>query len=335
MAKPLVYPKIAPNIRSSVDGLGSYYSKGGEYPTDTIDYIKFTEIDVNYTSGGGLSSIRRTPQEQEARIKELGSCYLYIPQSLGTDYGVNYDQVNMGAIGVEAAASLGAQSNEEIVSALQSAASSSSPEAIFNTISSGINSANTLLGTSGSVQGSQLSAIGQGLAFNPFMEQIFQGVNFRNHSFSFKLIARNKTEAEEIKEIVNFFKRAMMPKLENSSASGITATSESDTSNQNVLRSRTSGSRYLKVPNRFKIDFKRSFKYLNDGQIRVTSDSIQDIPGLYRFKECALTNVQVSYTPDGQYVSTDSAFVPAIQMDLRFVEMSIITRDDFDNGFNY
>jgi hypothetical protein len=332
-SKPLIYPRIAPNTKSSVDGLGSYYSSGGEYPTDTIDYIHFTEEEVIYASGGGLSSISNS--SQQPRRNSLGSCYLYIPQNLGTDYGVNYNQVDLGALGVEAAASIGSQSNEEIVSALQSAASSSSPEAIFNTIGSGINAANGLIGTGGNVNGSQLSAIGQGLAFNPFMEQVFQGVNFRNHSFSFKLIARNETEAKEISEIVKFFKRAMSPKLEGSSAGSITATSQSDTSNAAALRNRSAGSRYLKVPNRFKIKFERSVKYSNSGQIKVTSDSIQEIPGLYKFKECALTNVQVSYTPDGQYVSTDSTYVPAIQLDLRFVEMSIITRDDYDGGFNY
>ena len=322
----LRYPKIAPNVRSSVDGLGNYFSQGGEYPTDSIDYIKFTEVEIDYKSGGGLSSVQR---QQNTIEKNLDSCYLYIPQSLGTDYGVNYSQINMGAIGVEAASVIGSQSESEIVASLQSAATSASPEAIFNTIGSGISGVNTFLGTGGGPTGSQLSSIGQGLAFNPFMEQIFEGVNFRNHSFSFKLVARNKDEAEDIKRIVNFFKKAMLPSLADAGASTITAASPNANTN-----GRTSGSRYLKVPNRFKLEFVRS--KVEDNKGRISSEAVTPITGLYKFKECALTNVQVAYTPDGQYVSTEDLFVPAVQLDLRFVELSILTKNDYDDSlFNY
>jgi hypothetical protein len=355
MTAPLRYPRIAPNVRSSVDGLGSSFTSGGEFPTDTIDYIKFTEVEVDYKSGGGLSSIQRN-DDNKATTKNLGSCYLYIPQSLGTDYGVNYDQVSMGAIGVEAAAMLGSQSESEIVASLQSAASSASPEALFNTIGTGISGVNAFLGTSGGPTGSQLSAIGQGLAFNPFMEQVFQGVNFRSHSFSFKLIARSETEAKEIASIVKFFKMGMLPSLADSSAGlqGVvtppktpeTTPPESETAQGPTPEkppenppptSRTSGSRYLKVPNRFKLEFTRANVSLGSTGNIVSSNAVQPIQGLYKFKECALTNVQVAYTPDGQYVSTINGFVPAIQLDLRFVELSILTKNDYDNVslFNY
>jgi hypothetical protein len=327
MAKQIFrYPKVAPNARTSVDGLGNYFSQGGEYPTDSIDYIKFTEVKVDFQSGGGLSSVKR---QEGTRVDDLDSCYLYIPQSLGTDYGVNYDQVSMGAIGVEAASVIGSQSESEIAESLKSAATSASPEAIFNTIGSGISGVNAFLGTAGGPTGSQLSSIGQGLAFNPFMEQIFQGVNFRNHSFSFKLVARNKDEAEDIKKIINFFKKAMLPSLADAAASTITAASPNATTT-----GRTSGSRYLKVPNRFKLEFVRSEIGGNEG--RISSKAVTPITGLYKFKECALTNVQVAYTPDGQYVSTEDLFVPAVQLDLRFVELSILTKNDYDDSlFNY
>jgi hypothetical protein len=328
-----VYPRVAPNVESEVDGLGRYFSRGGEYPTDSIDYIRFTEINVDYEAGGGLSSVKR---QASTRVDDLDSCYLYIPQSLGTDYGVNYNQINMGALGVEAASVLGSKAEDEIVGALQAAASSAVPESLFGTIASGIGAVNTLAGTSGAPTGGQLSSIGRGLAFNPFMEQIFEGVNFRTHSFSFKLIARNEEEAKEIARIVRFFKVAMLPKLDGGPKGNINSTgssaaqgpSQNGESAAGLARKRTPDSRYLKVPNRFRIEFKRSTK-IGD---TIRSDSIKDIQGLYKFKECALTNVQVTYTPDGQYVSTDSGLVPALQMDLRFVELAILTKDDYDDN---
>ena len=327
----LVYPKIAPNIGSSADGLGSYFSGGGEYPTDTIDYIKFTEIEINYSGGGGLSSI--TPAGKD-NVKDLETCYLYIPQNIGTDYGVQYNQVNMGALGVEAASVIGTKSEQEITTALQAAAGSAVPEAVFNTIGTGIGAANNIFGIGGGPSGSALSAIGQGLAFNPFMEQIFEGVGFRNHNFTFKLIARNADEARDIQSIIKFFKMAMLPNTNEGPASGpgATGTAAAGASPTTSFPGRSTGSRYLKVPNRFKLEFvRKKVDTLSGG---ITSKDISAIQGLYAFKQCALTNMQVSYTPDGQYVSTDDLYVPAVQLDLRFVELSIITRQDVESG-NY
>lgn len=323
MAKDFVYPKKVPNPSSSTDGLGSSFSSGGEYPTDSIDYIKFTEVEVNYASGGGISSVG----SQENR-NLLQSCYLYIPQNLSTDYGVQYNQVNMGALGVEAASVIGSKSEQEITQALQAAASSATPESLFNTMSTGISGVNNVVGIGGGPSGNALSAISQGLAFNPFMEQIFEGVGFRNHNFSFKLIARNADEAKDIGEIVRFFKMAMLPSISSGPTTGPAATgAAAATGSATPFSNRTSGSRYLKVPNRFQISFKRL--KTPGSTAAISSASITDIQGLYQFKECALTNVQVSYTPDNQYVSTEDGLVPAIQLDLRFVELSIITKQDF------
>jgi hypothetical protein len=246
----------------------------------------------------------------------------------------------MGALGIEAASVIQSKSSAEITQALSAAASSATPEALFNTIAQGIGAANNIVGLSSGVSASSLSALGQGLAFNPFMEQIFEGVSFRNHNFSFKLIARNIEEANEIAQIIKFFKMAMLPELDGGPTTGPGATGEAAASGGTtpptppVFTGRSSGSRYLKVPNRFQIEFKRASGSDITGSTKISSTSVSEIPGLYKFKESVLTNVQVSYTPDGQYVTTDQGLVPAIQLDLRFVELSIITKQDFNEG-NY
>lgn len=329
MSRDLIYPRQVPNAPSSTDGLGNYFSGGGEYPTDSIDYIKFSEFAVKYEGGGGLSSVGTPPKRDP-----LQSCYLYIPQNLSTDYGVQYNQVNMGALGIEAASVINSKTDSEITQALQAASSSGTPEAVFNSINTGIGAANNLFGLSGSPGASGLSALGQGLAFNPFMEQVFEGVGFRNHNFSFKMIARNPTEAKEISDIVKFFKMAMLPEVSGGPATGPGTTGSTAAGAPAAFPGRTNQSRYLKVPNRFEISFKRKKGSVSTGSTAtISSADITDIVGLYQFKECALTNVQVSYTPDGQYVTTEDTYVPAIQMDLRFVELSIITKQDLIKGY--
>jgi hypothetical protein len=332
-SKTYIYPRTAPNTSSRADGLGSAFNTGAEFPTDSIDYIKFTEFEVDYSGGGGLASTG-----SKVKQSNLDSTYLYIPQNLSTAYGANYNPVALGVLGVEAAKALGSTSATEIAASLQNAAQSATPEALFGTIASGINAANGIIGISGSASANSISAVGQGLVFNPFQEQVFEGVSFREHNFSFKLIARNTTEANDIIGIVKFFKKGMLPSYDSGPSSGAGALGGGQGAQAaNSPGSGTTGSaRYLKVPNRFMIEFKRLNDInssANNNGIRVSSSSIAEIPGLYKFKPCVLTSVNVSYTPDGQYVNTDAGAVPALTLDLRFAEISIVTREDIDQGY--
>ena len=327
--KSLIYPRTPPNPTSKSDGLGAQFNDGAEFETDSIDYISFTEFEVDYGGGGGLASTGA-----KVKSKDLGSAYLYIPQNLSSAYGANYNPVALGVLGVEAAKALGSTSSAEIAQSLQNAAQSATPEALFGTIASGINAANGIVGISGSASANSISAVGQGMVFNPFQEQVFEGVSFREHNFSFKLVARNSVEANEIVEIVRFFKKGMLPSYDGGPSSGPGALGGGGST---ASTSGTTGSaRYLKVPNRFNIAFKRLNNIpttVKGGNIRVSSASIADLPGLYKFKPCVLTSVNVSYTPDGQYVNTQLGIVPALTLDLRFAEIAIVTRDDIDLGF--
>ena len=51
-------------------------------------------------------------------------------------------------------------------------------------------------------------------AQNNFSEAIFEKINERSFSYAFKLIARNKDEAQDIQKIIKFFKFHMHPELD-------------------------------------------------------------------------------------------------------------------------
>ncbi len=64
--------------------------------------------------------------------------------------------------------------------------------------------------------------------------------------------------------------------------------------------------------------------------------SNKEHPYLNRFKECALTNCSVEYTPDGQYMSYDSSDIDersmtAYELSLSFNELEPIFDDDYDD----
>ena len=54
---------------------------------------------------------------------------------------------------------------------------------------------------------------------------------------------------------------------------------------------------------------------------------------LPRFKMCALTQVDVNYTPDGTYATTVDGRMVAYQLSLNFQETKLIYREDIDKGY--
>ncbi|AFD02848.1 T4-like baseplate tail tube cap protein [Synechococcus phage metaG-MbCM1] len=96
---------------------------------------------------------------------------------------------------------------------IQTAARSAVPELAAATIAGPVGSLNQLIGGEGNVTASDLLAVGQGRVFNPFAEQIFKEMQFRTHSFSFKLFSRSMNEAKELYNIITYLKTGAAPRL--------------------------------------------------------------------------------------------------------------------------
>jgi len=138
-----------------------------------------------------------------------------------------------------------------------------------------------------------------GLAINESLELLFDGPQLREFSFSFKMTPRSKKEAQMVRSIIRTFKQAMSVKR-----------------SESVL--------LLKSPHTFRISYLTSTK---------------DHPYLNRFKECALTNCSVNYTPDGQYMSYNDSdpggrSMTAYELSLNFSELEPIFDDDYETMEN-
>jgi hypothetical protein len=150
--------------------------------------------------------------------------------------------------------------------------------------------------TEGAVQTGNLLSRIYGVQMNPNAELLFGGPSLRDFSFSFKMTPRSPEEAKIVRAIIRTFKQAMSVKRSNS-----------------VF--------LLKSPHTFMIKYMTSNK---------------EHPYLNRFKECALTNCSVDYTPDGQYMSYDSGdpderSMTAYELSLSFYELEPIFDDDYEN----
>ena len=131
----------------------------------------------------------------------------------------------------------------------------------------------------------------QGTILNPNMELLFSSPTLRSFGFVFKLSPRSDGEAKTVIAIIRFFKQSMVPKVKE-------------------------GNLFLQSPSSFKVE------YMHRGT--------EGHPGLNKFKECALENCQVNYTPEGTYNTMRDGIMPSYELSLRFRELDPVYSNDYD-----
>lgn len=146
-----------------------------------------------------------------------------------------------------------------------------------------------------------------GVVINPNSELLFQGFDLRTFNLSFKLVAATDKEAETIRDIIATFKQAMLPKLQ-------TGKYYKD-ENQNTTF--TDSQNFIGVPSLVQVQFMQG---------------PQENPWVTQFKPCAITSLNVNYTPDGAYATYYTGAPVSITMDIGFAETKLVYREDIFKG---
>ena len=132
----------------------------------------------------------------------------------------------------------------------------------------------------------------RGATINPNLELLFNEPQLRPFSFSFKLSARSKKEAQTIVKIIRFFKQGMAP-------------------------IRTESNLFLLAPHTFQIHY----------LLRGTGEH----PFIGKIKECALTNMTTDYTPENNYSTLKDGFMTSYTITMEFKELEPIFNDDYES----
>ena len=141
-------------------------------------------------------------------------------------------------------------------------------------------------------------------ALNPHLEAIFEKVNMREFSYTFRFTPKNEREVETVDKIIKLFKFHMMPEKPIDRAIG----------------------RYLTMPSEFEIHY--MYKGVENTWLPFVSNSV-------------LQNVTLSYGPGGQYQtfrpkSTPDGSAPPpteIEMKLDFMETEALTKEKIMEGY--
>ena len=202
----------------------------------------------------------------------------------------------------------------------------------------------------------------QGRIFNPYSEQIFQGMSFRTHNFAFKFFARDAQESKTIQNIIDYVKIGSLPRLRsgnmgkkytnnqstfkidgNDKVTAVTRKKEKNYRNlwqDNFFKKYNEGyaknNRFFEIPDRFQLRFVRFGANATGGMNNLGESTRRDL--MFKIYPSVCTGISVNYTPDNQYVALkqpqpDGISVPAIVLQLSFTETRLLTENDVAVGY--
>ena len=250
---------------------------------------------------------------QKQYVTQRQAICLYMPNDLSIKYGVSWEETslggtaaivagaeNLGAAALKVGAGMGAGALLSRVFGLRGAGARALTAA--GAAVGGLAAANNAGGLSDIAAAQALKAPGvgelaskaSGTAANPKKEQIFKQVDFRTFTFSYQFFPRSSDEARCVRDIIKQFKLHMHPEFRDET-------------------------QFLYIyPSEFEII------YYTNGQENLN---------LHRHTSCVLTDMNVSYAPQGIYTSFPDGMPTQINMQLTFKELAILTKKDIDAGY--
>ena len=148
-----------------------------------------------------------------------------------------------------------------------------------------------------------------GVARNPNVEVLFQSMELRTFDLTFKLAPFDDQDAFRVESIIKIFKQAMLPQY----------SLDSDTKVFGYEGKGSLQSGFIQVPKVCSVNFMRG------------AERNRFLP---RYKMCAITDVNVNYTPDNVYSTFDRNMPVSTELKISFMETKLVFSEDVEErGF--
>ena len=148
-----------------------------------------------------------------------------------------------------------------------------------------------------------------GVARNPNVEVLFQSMELRTFDLTFKLAPFDDQDAFRVESIIRIFKQAMLPQY----------SLDSDTKVFGYEGKNALQAGFIQVPKVCAVNFMRG------------SERNRFLP---RYKMCAITDVNVNYTPDNVYSTFNDNMPVSTELKISFMETKLVFSEDVEErGF--
>ena len=279
------------------------------------DFVMFDFYDyrppfkgVEY-GGKGKEVINKTLSQYNAsgyaneyfKDKAYKQILMYMPQDIQDQFEAEWQGKKFGAIttGVIAAAGQGQRDRklQNVVDSAQDALNRGKSNAAAEVITK---LAKAITGDTIST-GDVFGGI-SGVARNPNVEVLFQSMKLRTFDLTFKMTPFDDRDVQNITGIIKIFKKAMLPQYK--LGEGVKVFGMENDSLE---------AGFIQVPKVCAVNFMRGAGRNNY---------------LPRYKMCAITDVNVNYTPDNVYATFDRSSPVATELKLSFMETKLVFSED-------
>jgi hypothetical protein len=249
---------------------------------------KIVDGDIPVYQQSTSGSLARKMKGATKRIDK--SIALYIPNNVQTSYGSDWNTSNLESVGAvfDAGTSIGDLTGVQGWKQIWEAAKNVAPDAMLNTLAS---ATQTLTGVNTK---DAKQAYTRSIS-NPYTEVIFNGVQNRSFSFTFKFIPKSEEEQKIIKDIIDLLKFHRAPEIKYGNVNN-----------------------YLTFPSEFDIMF------LNKG---IENEA------LFKISTCAMTNMSVSYGGENSFSTYKDGSAFSTELTLDFMEMEVLSKERHKEGF--
>lgn len=245
---------------------------------------------VSGGTGALVSSILPSLQTQ-GTVRTLGAITLHVAAPPIAQYSANWENKELGSLAKLGSKFLDDNSEFTMQSAL--AGLQGSADTIGRNIIKAAAKLPETIGITGDI--GSIIDLSTGKILNPYKEQLFNSMNFRQFAFNYKFNPKDRNEYNNVKAIIETFKYHMHPE-------------------------RVNDGLFLQYPSEFEIEY----KYKGSENTHVS-----------KISTCALTDLKVTYGNQDSFTTVQGTNgAPAeINMQLGFTELEILSNERIADGY--
>ena len=319
------------SIKTSFNGDGTAIAGAGgsvRYPHDMLideaeDFVMFDFYDYkppfqdkkSVDDVGGESYANLTLGDYNAtgyageyfKDKAYPQILMYMPQDIQDAFAAKWEGKKFGQITTGLLASAGQDGNIKKLKTLGKTLDKTLEKSMVES------AASIVTGLAQRITGDTISAgdlFGgiSGVARNPNVEVLFQSMELRTFDLTFKMTPFDDQDALRIEAIIKIFKMAMLPQY-----------NLGDDVDVFGKDNKALDAGFIQVPKVCAVNFMRG------------SNRNRFLP---RYKMCAITDVNVNYTPDNVYATIDRNMPVATELKISFMETKLVFSEDIkERGF--